>query len=141
MKNILILVSVLSFPTISIAVNDFDGSGNGFVKSCNAYLKLEEARSVDNDNALLSINDAYHGGNCVGMILGMLALADILIDAARKENFSGNVTPFCPPSDNDHTVKIITSKVVKYLNENPKQRNKPNIYALVTALQQLFPCQ
>ena len=117
-----LLVALSFFLAFSAAWAD----GNELLNNCNAALRVF-------DNQSHAVDDLTKAGFCLGYISGArdtLIFWQLTSPDAKRVCFPVNVS-----------IPQLIRVVVKYLNENPKDLNMEEIFLVLPAFKNAFPCK
>jgi hypothetical protein len=122
MKKILIifLFALILIPSSSVAELGFT-DGNKILSSCNELIKI-----IDSQLEL----DSFEAGRCWGYISASTDIYKVM-----KYGSSGIV---CLPEGLE--VSQLVRVIIEYLNEHPKDLNRPAFMLITNALAETFPC-
>lgn len=126
----LLVAVLLSLLSISLAADEqFEASGNAFVRQCSVVEKEHDL--TKRDIALREVCAAYVSGFVEGVGFG--------ISGARSNSGPATPYPFCgvEQAEAGQIVKI----VLRYIREHPETAHLPAYVLSGRALQQAFPCK
>jgi hypothetical protein len=100
--------------------------GNELLSYCQSAIQLVETNGKE--------GNAFHAGNCFGVINGVTSLRGLTNPALPKQ------AQTCFPSPSPPNIQAARI-AVKYLKENPEKLNLDDGILMLFALQRAFPCK
>lgn len=114
-------VVVFAASSFTVGAAEIRSDGNELLSDCKQFLK--EGRDFD----------GFQAGKCVGLVRGVSNTVYFYRNVLSKDEM------FCEPNGvtNGQRVRI----VVKYLEDNPKLLNEPDIVLVWRASMDAYPCK